>query len=90
MAATERVVVLMSPAERAALDAKAAQAGRISAGELIRRAVEAYDEQAESEAEELRALLKVLASTHEETLRQLDRTEQKLDATLAHLAGKSA
>jgi hypothetical protein len=43
----------MSPAEKAALDAKAASAGAISAGELIRRAVEAYDEQAQAEAEEL-------------------------------------
>ena len=44
MVATERVVVLMSPAEKAALVAKAVLSGRISAGELIRRAVQAYDE----------------------------------------------
>ena len=86
MAATERVVVLMSPAEKAALDAKASQAGRISAGELIRRAVDAYDADAQSEAEELRALISVLSATHADTLRQLDRAEQKLDATLAALA----
>ncbi len=86
MAATERVVVLMSPAEKSALDAKAASAGSISAGELIRRAVEAYDERAHAEAEELRALLSLLAATHEETLRQLDRAERKLDDTLTHLA----
>lgn len=77
----------MSPAEKAALDAKAANAGHISAGQLIRRAVEAYDEQAQAEAAELRELLAVLAATHEDTLRQLDRAERKLDATLAHLAG---
>lgn len=35
MVATERVVVLMSPAEKAALVAKAVLSGRISAGELI-------------------------------------------------------
>jgi hypothetical protein len=46
MAASERVVVLMSPAEKQALDAKAASAGHIFASELVRRAVEAYDEQA--------------------------------------------
>lgn len=86
MAATERVVVLMSPAEKAALDAKAARAGSVSAGELIRRAVEAYDEQAETDAAELRALLSALATTHDETLRRLDQTERKLDATLAYLA----
>jgi hypothetical protein len=87
MAAGERVVVLMSRAEKAALEAKAASAGPISAGELIRRAVEAYDEQAQAEAEELKALLRVLAATHAETLRQLERAERKLDATLSDLAG---
>lgn len=87
MAATERVVVLMSPAEKAALDAKAARAGSASVGELIRRAVEAYDEDAETDAAELRTLLSVLATTHDETLRRLDLTERKLDETLAYLAG---
>jgi hypothetical protein len=86
MAATERVVVLMSPGEKAALDAKAASAGAISAGELIRRAVEAYDEHAQAEAEELKGLLALLASTHTETLRQLDLAERKLDDTLTYLA----
>lgn len=86
MAASERVVVLMSPAEKAALDAKVARAGSVSVGELIRRAVEAYDEDSEAEATELRALLSVLATTHDETLRRLDQTERKLDETLAYLA----
>lgn len=86
MAATVRVVVLMSPAEKSALDSKAASAGSISAGELIRRAVAAYDERDQAEAEELQALLSVLAATHQATLRQLDRAEQKLDDTLTYLA----
>ncbi|HME27572.1 MAG TPA: ribbon-helix-helix protein, CopG family [Acetobacteraceae bacterium] len=86
MAATERVVVLMSPAEKATLDAKAARAGPVSAGELIRRAIEAYDETAETEAGELRALLSVLAATHDETMRRLARTERKLDETLEFLS----
>jgi hypothetical protein len=90
MAVTERVVVLMSSAEKAALDAKAVHAGRISAGELIRRAVQAYDEESEMEADELRGLLTVLAATHQETLRQLDRADHKLDETLAYLAGTAA
>ena len=86
MAASERVVVLMSPAEKAALDAKVARAGSVSVGELIRRAIEAYDEDTKAEAAELRALLSVLAMTHDETLRRLDQTERKLDETLAYLA----
>lgn len=81
MAATARVVVLMSPEEKAALDSKAVRAGRISAGELVRRAVEAYDEETMREAEELRALLRVLADTHKATLAAIDRTERKLDAS---------
>ncbi|MGH7213037.1 MAG: ribbon-helix-helix protein, CopG family, partial [Acetobacteraceae bacterium] len=64
MAATARVVVLMSPEEKAALEAKAARAGRLSAGELVRRAVDAYDEDAQREAEELRVLLDLFAQTH--------------------------
>ena len=51
MVATERVVVLMSPAEKAALVAKAVLSGRISAGELIRRAMQAYDEATQIEAQ---------------------------------------
>jgi len=85
VAASERVVVLMSPAEKRALDAKAANAGHISAGELVRRAVEAYDERAAAEAAELREWLGVLARVHAETLRRLDDTEHKLDTTLAYL-----
>jgi hypothetical protein len=80
----------MSPAEKAALDAKASRAGHIPVGQLIRRAVEAYDESAQNEAEELRALLALLATTHAETLRQLDHAERKLDDTLAHLAAQPA
>ena len=87
MTATARVVVLMSPAEKAALDAKAVNAGRISAGEPIRRAVQACDERAASEAQALKGLLSLLASTHQETLQRLDQAERKLDETLAYLAG---
>ncbi len=86
MAATARMVVLMSPREKAALEAKARRAGRISAGELVRRAVAAYDEGAEAEAAELRLLLNVLATRHTEALRRLDAAERKLDETLAGLA----
>ena len=89
MTASARVVVLMSPAEKRALDAKATRAGRISAGELVRRAVEAYDEGAADEAKELRDLLGVLAGVHAETLRRLDATERKLDDTLAYLQGQA-
>lgn len=50
--------------------------------------MQAYDEATKIEAEELRGLLTVLAATHRETLRHLDRAEHKLDLTLAYLANK--
>jgi hypothetical protein len=86
MPASERVVVLMTPEEKAALDSKAAQAGRISTAEFVRRAVAAYDGETERDAAELRALLASLATTHTETLHEIDRVDRKLDATLADLA----
>jgi hypothetical protein len=86
MAATERVVVLMSTAEKSALEAKAANAGSISTGEFIRRAVASHDEPVCGEAEELQQLLSLLAATHEETLAQLGLAEQRLDDTLTYLA----
>lgn len=85
MAASARLVVLMSPKEKAALEGKAVRAGRISAGELVRRAVAAYHVDAGTEATELRALLDVLGATHAETLRRLESTERKLDDTLGAL-----
>lgn len=85
-AVTARVVVLMTPDEKTALEAKAEQAGRISSAELVRRAVDAYDIADQTEANELRALLALFHATRSETLAQLDRTDRKLDATLAALA----
>lgn len=40
--------------------------------------MQAYDEATKIEAEELRGLLTVLAATHRETLRHLDRAEHKI------------
>jgi hypothetical protein len=85
VAATARVVVLMTPDEKVALDAKAEKSGRISAAELVRRAVAAYDLGDRHEAEELRAVLDLFRRTRAETLAQLDRTDRKLDETLTVL-----
>jgi hypothetical protein len=84
--ATVRVVVLMTRDEKAALNAKAERAGRISAAELVRRAVAAYDLGDQREAEELRSLLDQLQRTRAATLAQLDRTDCKLDGALTALA----
>lgn len=50
MAATARVVVLMTPEEKAALDAKVAQDGAISSGAFVRRVVDAYELAEQGEA----------------------------------------
>ena len=51
MAASARLMVLMSPEERAALDVKARTLG-VSAGEVVRCAVEAFEFGTEEEAAE--------------------------------------
>ena len=56
MAASARLMVLMSPEERAMLDTKARSLG-LSAGEVVRRAVQAFEIGTEEEAAELRALI---------------------------------
>ena len=56
MAASARLMVLKSPEERAALDVKARTLG-VSAGEVVRRAVQAFELGTEEEAAELRSLI---------------------------------
>ncbi|HEX5325699.1 MAG TPA: ribbon-helix-helix protein, CopG family [Acetobacteraceae bacterium] len=85
MAATARLMVLMSPEEKAALEAKAARAGS-SAGELVRRAVDAYEIGNQAEAEELRALVQAFDEIHDDTLRRLDENDVAITANLAYLA----
>ena len=85
VAATERVVVLMTRAEKRALEAKARRLGA-SAAELVRRSVDAFDETAD--AAEVEALLKILATTHAATLAALDRADRELAETRAWFATK--
>jgi hypothetical protein len=84
-AATERVVVLMTPSEKRALEAKARRTGA-STAEFVRRSVDAFDEAADSA--EVEALLKTLATTHATTLAALDRAERQLAETRAWFAKK--
>lgn len=85
MAATSRLMVLMSPEEREALDVKAKAAG-ISAGELMRRGAAAYEIGTEAEAAELRGLIDLFNEIHPETLRRLDENEKAISEILATLA----
>src|SRR5215472_4874822 len=77
MPASARFMVLMSPEERALLDAKA-QALGVSAGEVVRRAVQAFELGSEDEAAELRALIDAFNEFHPETLRIADEAHRQL------------
>ena len=84
-AATERVVVLMPPEDKARLEAKARRA-RTSIGELVRRSVEAYDP--ELEGAELEALLRLVEDSHARAMRSLDDAEKELAVTRAYFDAK--
>jgi hypothetical protein len=74
-------MVLMSPEERASLDAKARALG-VSAGEVVRRAVGAFELGTEEEAAELRALIEVFNQLHPETLRIADESHRRITENL--------
>ena len=82
MSASTRLMILMSPEERASLDAKARALG-VSAGEVVRRAVQAFELGSEEEAAELRDLIDVFNQLHPETLRIADEAHRKVAEILA-------
>jgi len=77
MPASARLMILMSPEERAQLDAKARTLG-VSAGEVVRRAVQAFEPGTQEEAAELRALVDAFDQLHPETLRIADESHRKV------------
>src|SRR6202022_5135427 len=81
MAASARLMVLMSPEERAMLDTKARSLG-LSAGEVVRRAAQAFEIGTEEEAAELRALIDAFNELHPETLRIADECHREVVKTL--------
>jgi hypothetical protein len=81
MAASARLMVLMSPEERASLDTKARTLG-VSAGEVVRRAVQAFELGTEEEAAELRGLIDAFNELHPETLRIADECHREVAETL--------
>ena len=84
-AATQRVVVLMPPQDKARLEDKARRAGT-SIGELVRRSLDAYDP--ELDGAELEALLRLLEESHARAMTSLDDTEQELAITRAYFDAK--
>ena len=81
MSASARLLVLMTPEERAAIDAKARAAG-MSAGELMRRGAAAYEIGSDAEAAELRILLDLFAESHPAAMHRIDTA---LRVTAEHL-----
>ena len=81
MSASTRLMVLMSPEERTALDAKARALG-VSAGEVVRRAVQAFEIGMQEEAAELRTLIDLFDQIHPETLRIADESHRKVTEVL--------
>jgi hypothetical protein len=71
MAATARLVVQMTPQEKADLDRRARKAG-LSISEFVRRRV--TDDDLEEHREEIEALLDVLEKSAPKILRSLDAT----------------
>jgi hypothetical protein len=84
MSASARLLVLMTPEERAAIDAKARAAG-MSAGELMRRGAAAYEIGSEAEAAELRVLLDLFEETHPAALTRIDAAIAETARHLSHL-----
>ena len=82
MAASARLMVLMSPEERASLNTKARTLG-VSAVEVVRRAVQAFELGTEEEAAELRDLVDAFNQIHPETLQIADECHRKVSETLA-------
>lgn len=84
-AATQRVVVLMPPEDKARLDDKARRAGT-SIGELVRRSVEAYEP--ELEGAELEVLVRLLEESQARAMRSLDDAQKELAVTRAYFDAK--
>ena len=82
MAASARLMVLMSPEERASLNTKARTLG-VSAGEVVRRTVQAFELGNEEEAAELRELVDLFNQIHPETLQIADECHRKVAEALA-------
>ena len=81
VAATERVVVLMPPEDKARLEEKARRAGT-SIGELVRRSIDAYDP--ELQGAELESLVRLLEESHARAMKSLDEAEKELATTRAY------
>lgn len=82
--ASARVVTLMTPGEKSALEKKARRAG-LSVGELVRRSVDAYDPEELRDLEQLAGLAAEVRRRTETSLANVARARAEVDVTLQHL-----
>lgn len=87
--ATERVTTLMTATEKAALEAKASEAG-ISVGEFVRRSVDFYDPDEASEIAQLAELAVELKKSNRDATEALDRALASISETRKQLDGERA
>lgn len=83
-AATERVVTLMTPAEKSQLEGKARRAN-VSLGEFVRRSVEAYDPDEIQQLEQLADLARAFRESAERASAAVDRAREDVAVTLKQL-----
>ena len=83
-AASQRVVTLMTPAEKTMLEAKARRAG-VSIGEFVRRSVDVYDPEEVRDLDQLAELAAEFKRRTEAALASVDRARADVELTLQHL-----
>lgn len=91
MAVTERVTVLMDPAQKAALTRRAKAEG-VSASEYLRLAAEKFEPAGgeELELERLSQVLEQIAGMYRETSRKIDETEKFIAESNKRIASLGA
>ena len=88
-AATERLIVPISPAEKKRIERRASQHG-LSMAEYARRALLDYDpdETRSAQEAELRALIEAHEAAFARMTEQLDRADAAVERMVAHFAAK--
>lgn len=81
----ERLVVLVTPAQKRSIVSRA-RARRLSMGEMVRRSVESY--RSEEDAALLERLVKELEASSRDAMRALRQAEAEVRKTLAHFAAR--
>ncbi|MEA1650321.1 hypothetical protein UAJ10_15040 [Nitrospirillum sp. BR 11164] len=88
--ATERVTTLMTPSEKANLEAKARKVG-VSVGEFVRRSVDAFDPEEATLLNQLAALVAELDRSNLDAAAALDKALADIELTRQQLrAGTGA